>query len=115
MDQQFRCSIACVLKLYLQNTFASLVLVPHSKDPMVLHSWALTRGLDLPRLHSLRELPAGVNLETYLYIVQANIKFRSLRYVHRRCQQVSWCGTRRPATTASSGGLSLPSSECYSL
>jgi hypothetical protein len=86
MDQQFHCSIACALRLYLRNIFASLVQVPHSKDLMVRHLWASTQGPDLPHLHLLRELPAGVNIETCLYMVQANIKFRSFRHVHCRRQ-----------------------------
>ena len=66
MDQQFPCSIVYVLRLYPQNTFVSLVQVPHSKDLMVLHSWALTQGPDLLHPHSLPALPAGVNIKTPL-------------------------------------------------
>lgn len=63
MGQQFHCSIVCALRLYLQNTFAFLAQVPHSKDLTVLHSWALTQGPDLPHLRSLRELPVGVSVK----------------------------------------------------
>ena len=115
MGQPFRCSIACVPRLYPQNTFASLVQVPRSKDPMVLHSWALTQGPDPPHLHSLRELPAGVNIKCYLYIIQADIKNRSFRHVHCRRQQANRVRTRRPATSTSSAGLSLSSPQCYSI